>query len=187
VTASKVGGWTLILEAEPQPALPAMSSETGVVTDWLLEEADQLDQGRYTDWVARLAPEIVYRAPVRTTASGERAESLSSSMDIFYDDRYTLGKRIERLGTEHAWAEDPPSRTRRFVTNIRSFSGAPADHLIARSNLLVYLTRGDSPPELISAVRRDVFRRTDAALLLAERTIAIDATVIWSESLTSLL
>ena len=27
--------------------------------------------------------------------------------------------RVDRLQTEHAWAEDPPSRTRRVVTNIR--------------------------------------------------------------------
>ena len=41
------------------------------------------------------------------------------AMVHFDEDHYTLGLRIERLEGRHAWTEDPPSRTRRFVTNVR--------------------------------------------------------------------
>ena len=43
-------------------------------------------------------------------------------MAHFDEDRYALDKRVERLLTEHAWTEDPPSRTRHLVTNVRTFA-----------------------------------------------------------------
>ena len=40
-------------------------------------------------------------------------------MAHFDEDRYSLEKRVERLDGDHAWTEDPPSRTRHFVTNVQ--------------------------------------------------------------------
>jgi 3-phenylpropionate/cinnamic acid dioxygenase small subunit len=160
---------------------------TEALVDWLLEEADQLDQGRFEDWESRLAAEVVYRAPLRASVSGTRADGMSASMDLYFDDRYALSKRMQRLGTDHAWSEDPPIRTRRFVTNIRAYGHDLPGHMVARSNLLVYMTRGDSSPELISAVRRDVFLETEGGLLLSERMVAVDSSILWSQSLTSVL
>ena len=82
-------------------------------------------------------------------------------MAHFDEDRYSLMKRVERLETEHAWAEDPPSRTRRFVTNIRCWIGDSDDELVARSNLLLFRSRGDTlGPDLLSGQRTDLLRRT---------------------------
>jgi 3-phenylpropionate/cinnamic acid dioxygenase small subunit len=55
--------------------------------------------------------------------------------DIFHFDenRASLGLRVRRLGTNVAWAEDPPSLTRRFVTNIRVAWGEREDELAVRS------------------------------------------------------
>ena len=44
-----------------------------------------------------------------------------ADMGHFDEDLYSLRKRVQRLTTDHAWTEDPPSRTRHFVTNIRTF------------------------------------------------------------------
>jgi len=53
-------------------------------------------------------------------------------MTHFDEDRYSLEKRVERLEGDHAWTEDPPSRARRFVTNVRVRPVGGTDDLEAR-------------------------------------------------------
>jgi 3-phenylpropionate/cinnamic acid dioxygenase small subunit len=85
----------------------------------------------------------------------------------------TLRMRVERLKTEFAWAEDPPSRTRRFVTNVRP--RVVAEGVDVRSYLLLYRSRGDATTaELVSAERHDLFQRTATGLRLQRREVLID-------------
>jgi 3-phenylpropionate/cinnamic acid dioxygenase small subunit len=109
-------------------------------------------------------------------------------MDHFDEDVYSLTKRVERLGGDHAWTEDPPSRTRRFVTNMRVLAGKGDDELIAHSYLLVFRSRLDvRPPEWVSAERRDVLRRVDGTLRLARRDITVDEAVLRTQNLAIFL
>src|SRR5581483_742568 len=88
-------------------------------------------------------------------------------MAHMYEDRDSLEMRALRVNTEYAWAEEPPSRTRHFVTNVRVSGGERGDELAVRSNLLLYRTRGDVPAyDILSAERRDVLRRCDGELRL---------------------
>jgi len=41
-------------------------------------------------------------------------------MGHFDQDMYALRKRVQRPATDHAWTEDPPSRTRHFVITVPS-------------------------------------------------------------------
>ena len=82
--------------------------------------------------------------PVRvTTARGAGFDSLAD-MGHFDEDMYALRKRVQRLATDHAWTEDPPSRTRHFVTNIRTFRPRTGE-LRVESALLLFRSRGDHP------------------------------------------
>jgi 3-phenylpropionate/cinnamic acid dioxygenase small subunit len=75
-----------------------------------------------------------------------------------------------------AWAEDPPSRTRRLVTNVRvtTVSGSE-DRLHAVSSLLLMRNRGDQPDyEILSAERRDEFVRHESRWLLSRREVIVD-------------
>ena len=88
---------------------------------FLVEEAALLDAADYTGWLALLCEDIRYLMPVRvTTARGAGFDSLAG-MAHFDENLYALRKRVERLATDHAWTEDPPSRTRHFVSNVRTF------------------------------------------------------------------
>ena len=109
-------------------------------------------------------------------------------MDHFDEDRHSLGKRVERLTTEHAWTEDPPSRTRHLVTNIRTFATASADELRVESALLLFRSRGDTrPPEIVCAGRVDRLRRNGADYVLAERLIEVDESVLRTQNLAIFL
>jgi 3-phenylpropionate/cinnamic acid dioxygenase small subunit len=159
------------------------------VTEWLHREAELLDDGRFHDWLELLADDITYQMPVRLTR--ERGESPDHSFgnQSFLEDRTTLELRVRRLDTDFAWAEDPPSRTRRFVTNVRvEPADGTSDELRVRSYLLLYRNRGDdSAADLLSAERTDVLRRIGDSWKLQSRLIRLDQATVGTKNLALLM
>ncbi len=126
--------------------------------------------------------------PVRvTTARGAGFDSLAD-MGHFDEDMYALRKRVQRLATDHAWTEDPPSRTRHFVTNVRTFRRPRGDDLRVESALLLFRSRGDTrEADLLSAGRTDLLRATADGLRLARREITVDESVLRTQNLAVFL
>jgi phthalate 3,4-dioxygenase beta subunit len=173
---------------------------------FLVEEAALLDAADYAGWLNLLCEDIRYLMPVRvTTARGAGFDTLAD-MGHFDENIYSLRKRVQRLATDHAWTEDPPSRTRHFVTNIRTFSseaGPEAGDLpdlraveVSRvlrvfrveSALLLFRSRGDTrEPSLVSAGRTDLLRETGDGLRLARREILVDESVLRTQNLAVFL
>ena len=82
----------------------------------------------------------------------------------------------------------PPSRTRRFVTNVRVEDGESDDELRVRSYLLLYRNRGDeSAADLLSAERQDVLRSVDGRWLLRARLIRLDQGTVGTKNLALLM
>ena len=154
---------------------------------FLDEEAALLDAADYAGWLSLLCEDIRYVMPVRvTTARGADFDSLAD-MGHFDEDMYALRMRVQRLATDHAWTEDPPSRTRHFVTNVRTFRD-DGDALRVESALLLFRSRGDTrEASLISAGRTDVLRATADGLRLARREITVDESVLRTQNLAVFL
>jgi phthalate 3,4-dioxygenase subunit beta len=154
---------------------------------FLVEEAALLDAADYSGWLDLLCEDIRYLMPVRvTTARGAGFDTLAD-MGHFDEDMYALRKRVERLATDHAWTEDPPSRTRHFITNIRTFPNGPGE-LRVESSLLLFRSRGDTrEADLVSAGRTDLLRETAAGLRLARREILVDEAVLRTQNLAVFL
>ena len=154
---------------------------------FLVEEAALLDAADYAGWLELLCEDIRYLMPVRvTTARGAGFDSLAG-MGHFDEDMYALRKRVQRLATDHAWTEDPPSRTRHFVTNVRTFRDAPGE-LRVESALLLFRSRGDTrEADLLSAGRTDLLRETADGLRLARREITVDESVLRTQNLAVFL
>jgi len=154
---------------------------------FLVEEAALLDAADYAGWLDLLCEDIRYVMPVRvTTARGAGFDSLAD-MGHFDEDMYALRKRVERLATDHAWTEDPPSRTRHFVTNVRTFREASGE-LKVQSGLLLFRSRGDTrEADLISAGRTDLLHATPDGLRLARREITVDESVLRTQNLAVFL
>ena len=154
---------------------------------FLVEEAALLDAADYAGWLELLAEDIRYMMPVRvTTARGVGFDTLAG-MGHFDEDLYALRKRVQRLATDHAWTEDPPSRTRHFVTNVRTFREEGGD-LRAESALLLFRSRGDTrDADLLSAGRTDLLRATPDGLRLARRAITVDESVLRTQNLAVFL
>lgn len=143
---------------------------------FLVAEAELLDANDLTGWLALLAPEVVYTMPVQTTRLREHPGSGPSRSFHFNEDRASLDLRVKRrLESNSVWSENPASRTRRFVSNVR-VRRADSACLQVSSYLLLMRSRHDQDSyELISAERIDLLGRGDDGLLrLRSREITVD-------------
>jgi phthalate 3,4-dioxygenase subunit beta len=155
---------------------------------FLVDEAYLLDAQRYEEWLETLTDDIRYVMPVRvTTARGAGFDS-SPGMAHFDEDKYSLSQRVARMATEHAWAEDPPSRLRHFVTNVRTFECDDAAELFVESAELLFRSRGDvNESALLSCGREDVLRRDGDSWKLSGRKIFVDESVLRMQNLAVFL
>lgn len=149
-------------------------------------EAELLDNRRFEDWLELLTEEYVYQMPVRLTREAGQTEDLAFDMMHFDDDIETLRMRVERLKTDFAWAEDPPSRTRHYVTNVRveQLEGEGERYRV-KSNFLVYRNRGDDPVgDMIAGEKEDIIVREGDSLKFAKRLIIVDQSVLGTRNLS---
>ena len=155
---------------------------------WLVDEAYILDHQEYDAWLDLLAEDIHYFMPVKVTTALGAGFDTAPGMAHFDENRYSLSRRVARFATEHAWTEDPPSRLRHFVTNVRTFATENADELVVDSAVLLFRSRGDVREHaLVSAGREDLLRREGDMWRLARRHIAVDESVIRMQNLAIFL
>lgn len=160
------------------------------VEDFLYREARLLDEQRLHDWLDLVTEDIDYRVPVRTTRErGAEQSEFSRDANIFKEEFASLDARVRRFDKEYAWSENPPTRTRRFVTNVEIKAVREADDEIdISSNVLVFRAKEDEvEPDFIAGRRADTLRRVDGELRLAERVVYLDHTVLDTRPLSVFL
>lgn len=154
---------------------------------FLNEGAALLDGWELRAWFDRLTPDVVYRVPVRRTRERGADSPFSSEAFHYDDDNGSLATRVERLEKPRSWSNNPPPRTRRFVSNVR-VGDRDGDEVVVRSNLLLRRSQGDSPDAaLVTAERRDRLREVGSGLALARRTVYLDETVVGTKDLAPFL
>ncbi len=119
-------------------------------------------------------------------------EAIIREVDLAKDDelaildetKETLTRRIARLETGMAWAEDPPSRTRHLVSNIEVEPGPSESMLKVYSNVLVYRNRGETEQDFYVGGRQDVLRQVNGIWKIARRTIVLDQNVLLAKNVS---
>lgn len=150
--------------------------------EFYYHEAELLDDRRWEDWLDLLAPEIEYTAPIRVTRKSP-APDVIEALGHFDDTKPSLALRVRRLRTDVAWAEDPPSHTRRLITNLR-FRQLEPGVVAVRTNMLLFRSRGDiGAHDLIVGERHDMVRRDGAGWLIANRKIVLDQSSLSTKNL----
>lgn len=171
-------------------ALPFSDERHQQAHHWLVEEAYLLDAQSYEEWLDLLTDDIRYAMPVRVTTAAGAGFDTSPGMAHFDENKYSLSRRVARFRTEHAWTEDPPSRLRHHLSNVRTFATGDPGHLVVDSAVLLYRSRGDvREAAVISAGREDLLRRAPGGTgwQLARRTILVDDAVLRTQNLAIFL
>lgn len=150
-------------------------------------EAALLDEHRYSEWIDLFTDDTHYFMPIRRTMSRrqiDREFTKPGEMAFFDDGKHVLNSRVLKLESGTAWSEDPPSRTRHLITNVRVLDENGPELTVA-SNFLLYRTRLKSEEDQWVGRREDVLRRTDAGLKVARRYIYLDQTILLSQNLSN--
>ena len=151
------------------------------------DEAALLDAHRFAEWVELFSDDTHYFMPIRRTRlRRELAKEFTKPGEIaFFDEtKQTLAGRAAKIATGTAWAEDPPSRTRHLITNIR-VTDDRSDELDVESNFLLYRTRLKSEETTWIGSRRDTLRRHGGSFLITDRLILLEQTVLLSQNLSN--
>ncbi len=137
----------------------------------LFEEADLLDTGDLTAWLALFTDDATYRIPGDDGAAGPEP-----CVAILDDDRALLEDRVWRLQSGSAHAQIPPSRTCRFVSNIR-VAPCEDDAIVVHSRLMIAEVRRSERRTLAGRVEHRL-RRVGDTLKIARKTVfLLDAQV----------
>lgn len=154
--------------------------------DFLNREAELLDAWELNGWHDQLTEDVSYRMPLRLTK--EKGASEFSDVSTHFSENYgSLELRIRRFESDYAWSENPPSRIRHFVTNVR-VGDVEGDEVAVKSNVLLYRSQLDSVNyDQISGERHDRLRLVDGELKLAEREVYLDHTVVDIEYFSTFL
>jgi biphenyl 2,3-dioxygenase beta subunit len=164
------------------------------VEQFLYAEAELLDQHRYNEWIQLFTDDVHYWLPTRRTLTNRErhreiaAEGESAFMD---DDLYYLRGRVRRLTSGISWSEEPPSRTRRLLTNVR-VQPANDDALRVTCNFYVYRSRLERHQDWFVGERFDLLRRADVTVtgypfVIAERRVVLEQSTLLAPSISIFL
>jgi 3-phenylpropionate/cinnamic acid dioxygenase small subunit len=170
--------------------IPLGSDAYNAVAEFLYEEALLLDELRLVDWTECLAEDLIYTAPMRQSRHfADQQKSVIRTVKHFDETHASILSRVGRLTqTSVAWAEDPPSRTRRLVTNILVDATDAPDEFDATSYVLLARSRFEETDMMVlSMVRHDRVRKVGDRMKLAKREIIVDQSVLGMPNLAIFL
>ena len=114
------------------------------VEDFLFTDAALLDEWRLDEWLQTFEPGATYEVPTTDRPN----EDPHRSQYYVWDDYELLSARVRRLKSKHAHAENPHSRTRRLVTNVRV--GEPDGSLLpVYAAFLIYKIRDGNVDQFV--------------------------------------
>lgn len=170
---------------------------TREIEQFLYREARLLDTGRFRDWLTLFTDDVRYLMVTHSNRYPRRSKAIAildpdryaeadrdEAVAVFDETKETLTNRVVRLETGMAWAEDPPSRTRHFVSNVEIEAGATGDELTVYSNFIVYRSRGETEEDFYVGGRQDVLRQVEGAWKIARRRLVLDQNILSAKNLS---
>ena len=160
------------------------------IEDFLYNEAELLDERRYSDWIELVAEDVHYHMPIRRNVQfGEwDRENSRAGVEVswFDEDKRTLVGRVRQLETGVHWCEEPASRARHIVSNVQLVR-EEGDEVHVRCRFVVYKNRAQDLENLFIGKREDVLRKDDATVWkIAKRTIILDQNVLLAKDMNIL-
>lgn len=168
------------------PDLMASMLRQHEVEQFYYRESGLLDDRRYEEWVDLFTDDATYFMPIRRTRTIKELDqefTQPGEMAFFDDTKPLLVGRVSKLGTGRSWSEDPPSRVRHLITNVRVVEDDGSE-MEVRSNFHVHRTRLHAEVDDWIGSRTDTLRRVDGELMIAARSIYLEQTILTAPNLT---
>jgi p-cumate 2,3-dioxygenase subunit beta len=140
----------------------------GEIEEFLIDEAALLDEWRLEEWLALMAPDARYLVPPLDAPDADHRDTLF----LIADDRRTLASRVRQLLSGTTWAENPRSRTRRLITNVRLLAVDNSEARVA-ANFAVWRFQHEQSDVYVGQYRH-VLVRSPSGLLFRERRAILD-------------
>jgi len=138
------------------------------IEDFLYAEAALLDEWRLQEWLELLTEDVTYSVPATDVPEGDA----KSTLFIIADDALRVRSRVRQLLGKSAWAENPRSRTRRLISNVR-IREADGDTIRVTANFAVYRMRMDQVDTYVGRYEYTLVQR-DGGLKIRERKAILD-------------
>jgi 3-phenylpropionate/cinnamic acid dioxygenase small subunit len=160
---------------------------TREIEEFLYDEAELLDERHFEAWLELLSEDIRYWMPMRRNVKfddqGRENTREQQDMNWFDEGKETLTQRVRQILTGVHWAEEPLSRVRHMVSNVR-ITRATAAQLEVQSRFLIYRNRQQDETDIFVGKREDTLRKIDGQWKIARRKILLDQNVLLAKNLT---
>jgi benzoate/toluate 1,2-dioxygenase beta subunit len=144
-----------------------MAVDRRAVEDFLYREARLMDEHCYDEWLSLWAPEALYLIP----CSQEEVDP-AQTVNIVTDDQMRREDRVTRLKSGAAYAQEPPSRLVRLISNVEVLEEREDGELLVRSHfLLVELRRGCQ--RLLAGRQWHQLRPRDSSFQIVSRKVVL--------------
>ena len=163
------------------------------VEQFYYKEARLLDDRCFQQWLALVDESIEYSMPTRFVPQPDTklqdTEAFLSVDRELERDRDGLGSPLRHDGyletfvrtfrcfKANAWAESPPPRTRRFITNIEVIP-LEDDCYQTYSNFHMFYSHRGADNHTYTGGRRDILKAVDGGFKLLKREIILDMDII---------
>jgi 3-phenylpropionate/cinnamic acid dioxygenase small subunit len=159
-------------------------------------EARMLDERLYLQWLGLLTEDILYTIPSRhiptadpALRGSEQLHAIDNELErpsattapLREENIFNLAIRADRALKVNAWAENPPARTRRFISNVEVFKTAEGYQCF--NNFMLTYSRHSHVNHTYTGQRRDTLRDVDGELKISSREIIFDCSVITAPTL----
>lgn len=167
------------------------------IEQFLYKEARLLDENKFKEWLDLLTDDIRYWMPVmgrryRSDSKGttilnanvydDREFSNENEVNILDETKDTLTRRVARIDTGMAWAEDPPSSTCHIISNVVVSKSVKEAEVNVFSNFILYRTRGDLEENFYVGHRQDILRLVGQDWKISYRKITLPQNVLSSKN-----
>ena len=140
------------------------------VEDFLYAEAALLDEWRLDEWLTLFDPERGgYYMPTTDHPDGDH----NTDLFLIADHMPKLRSRVEQLLSGLTWAENPRSRTRHMVSNVRIL-GRDGDALSVTANFVVFRMRFQNIDPYIGIYHHKLIPRDGGSFTILERRVILD-------------
>jgi p-cumate 2,3-dioxygenase beta subunit len=158
---------------------PAVTREQ--IEDFLYAEAALLDEWRLQEWLELLTEDVTYSVPATDVPDGDAKDTLF----LIADDALRVRSRVKQLLGKSAWAENPHSRTRRLISNVR-IREANGETVRVTANFIVYRMRLDQVDTYVGRYEYTLVQQ-EGQLKIRERKAILDLEALRPQGKVSII